>query len=145
MIGRYVALQAIWRKLFIQSPCYGTSGLNMGGSSSDGRLQYSSNYYASEDDLRMIEEFYKVNHLWTMMTMIDELWNQDKDTSKYNLALAQALDSIRSSAAYVAVSAEYCECTTMDYWESISEVYWWFVGMEDEITPDDRAYIMDKA
>jgi aminopeptidase 2 len=52
-------------------------------------VTYSSEYYTSEDDLKEIESFYK-----------------DKDTSKYNLALAQALDSIRSRTAYVARSTD---------------------------------------
>jgi len=35
-----------------------------------------------------------------------EAFYKDKDTSKYKLALAQALDSIRARAAYVQRSAE---------------------------------------
>ncbi|KAF8797340.1 zincin, partial [Phlegmacium glaucopus] len=47
-------------------------------------VKFSCEYYASEGDLKMIESFYK-----------------DKDTSKYYLALGQALDTIRSRIAYV--------------------------------------------
>ncbi|PPQ65107.1 hypothetical protein CVT24_003068 [Panaeolus cyanescens] len=50
-------------------------------------VTYSSEYYSSMKDYAAIEAFYK-----------------DKDTSKYNKALAQALDSIRARAAYIEAS-----------------------------------------
>jgi len=52
-------------------------------------VKYSSVYYASEVDLKKIESFYK-----------------DKDTSKYYLALGQALDTIRSKSKYIARSTD---------------------------------------
>jgi len=47
-------------------------------------VTFSSDYYSSTEDYKAIESFYK-----------------DKDTSKYDKALAQALDTIRAKAAYV--------------------------------------------
>ncbi|KAF9533369.1 leucyl aminopeptidase [Crepidotus variabilis] len=47
-------------------------------------VKLSSEYYSSMKDLELLEEFY-----------------QDKDTSKYKLALAQTLDEIRARAGYV--------------------------------------------
>ncbi|KAF9054698.1 leucyl aminopeptidase [Panaeolus papilionaceus] len=49
----------------------------------------STNYYSSMKDYAAIEAFYK-----------------DKDTSKYNKALAQALDTIRARAGYIERSNE---------------------------------------
>ncbi|KAF9036751.1 hypothetical protein BJ165DRAFT_1532853 [Panaeolus papilionaceus] len=47
-------------------------------------VTFSSEYYSSMKDYAAIEAFYK-----------------DKDTSKYNKALAQALDGIRAKASYI--------------------------------------------
>ncbi|KAF9533368.1 leucyl aminopeptidase [Crepidotus variabilis] len=52
-------------------------------------VTYSSDYYSSTKDLKKIEDFFK-----------------DKDSSKYKLALAQALDGIRARAAFVDRSKE---------------------------------------
>lgn len=52
-------------------------------------ITFSSEYYASMDDYAALEAFYK-----------------SKDTSKYKLALAQALDGIRARAEYVTRSKE---------------------------------------
>ena len=52
-------------------------------------ITFSSDYYASMEDYAAIEAFYK-----------------EKDTSKYKLVLAQALDGIRARAEYVTRSKE---------------------------------------
>ncbi|CAA7267619.1 unnamed protein product [Cyclocybe aegerita] len=52
-------------------------------------VTFSSDYYSSQEDYAAIEAFFK-----------------DKDTSKYNQALAQTLDTIRARAAYVERSTE---------------------------------------
>jgi aminopeptidase 2 len=68
-------------------------------------IQFSSNYYASNEDLKMIEKFYEVRMICAGGVVTHKM--QDKDTSKYNLALGNALDSIRSRIAYVSVSVKY--------------------------------------
>ena len=50
-------------------------------------ITFSSDYYSRMEDYEAIETFYR-----------------EKDTSKYKLALAQALDGIRARAEYVEVS-----------------------------------------
>jgi hypothetical protein len=49
-------------------------------------ITFSSDYYSSMKDYETLDAFYK-----------------EKDTSKYKLALAQALDGIRARAEYVKV------------------------------------------
>lgn len=74
-------------------------------------IQFSSNYYASNEDLKMLEKFYEVRMICVPVLVTDARHKmQDKDTSGYNLALGHALDSIRSRIAYVSVSGIRCGC-----------------------------------
>ncbi|KAF5326661.1 hypothetical protein D9619_004256 [Psilocybe cf. subviscida] len=52
-------------------------------------IKYANSFYSTTEGYQAVEAFYK-----------------DKDTSKYNRALAQALDSIRSRASYVEHSSD---------------------------------------
>jgi len=52
-------------------------------------IAYTVNFYSSQKDLEAVERYFK-----------------EKDTSKYNQPLAQALDSIRARAAYIQRSTE---------------------------------------
>jgi aminopeptidase 2 len=59
---------------------------------------------STEKDYAEVVEFFKVGcsalDVFSCLTTCD----QDKDTSKYSLGLAQSLDSIRAKAAFIEVS-----------------------------------------
>jgi len=59
--------------------------------------------FSTDKDYAEVVEFFKVRgHLHRAFAVV-YLENQDKDTSKYNLSLAQTLDSIRAKTAFIEV------------------------------------------
>ena len=75
--------------------------------------QFSFKNLTTEADAADVEAFFKVNPVPNVPSGFADIhptYYQDKDVSKCNLALNQALDTIRARAALLNVSIETIQC-----------------------------------